>query len=161
MNDAPEVDIQELIKSLVAQELSKAKAEQSRGNPVVEASQRGKPVVEPARYLKHYRCDLSPDVTIVARAIEGGKLGSVLKGKSIKFRRGHFFATTQEEMDQIEWMMTNPAFDPGDTDKVLGGMPSIYEADGKELTSCPYCDEMFVAGSNALKSHLRATHGAS
>lgn len=152
------IDLQALIREQVAAELERVKRE-SASAPVVLAETRSAPAYEPPKYLKHYRCDTSPDLTIVRVNMSDGKPNGAMKGKYIKFRRGHFFATEQGEVDQLEWMRQTPPFDPLEPGKVLGGNPSIYEADGKELTPCEHCGELFVAGSNAWKSHLRASHG--
>lgn len=150
-------DISKMIADQVAAELAKANAQSP--NPIVHAEQRGRSQPEPESYLKHYRCDVSPDLTIVRRNADGDKLGSPIKGQYIKFRRGHYFATDQDVVDQIEWLMRNPTTSPSNPEQVIGGVPTIYEDDGRDLIRCEYCPEPFVRGSNAYKAHLRATHG--
>ena len=163
MNDVPDatgiVDIHALISKAVEDAIAAKSVPQA--NPIVDPSLRSVPYVEPPKYLKHYRNDKSPDIVIVVRSVNDGVLGPVIKGKYIKFRRWHDFALTQEEVDFIEWLMSHPEMDPQNPESVVGGNPSIYEADGKDLVTCPHCDELFVAGSNALKAHMRASHGAS
>jgi hypothetical protein len=153
------IDLNKLIEERIAAALSDTST--VRGNPIVDATQREKKTVTPERYLKHYRCDVAPEISIQLRNYDEGSdsLSGVVKGKRMNFRRGHFFATTQEEVDQIEWMMKHPSLDPTDSSRVIGGNPHIYEDDGRDLVQCAYCSEVFVSGSNALKSHLRATHG--
>lgn len=156
------LDLGKLIEQQVAEQVAKATAEANlnKSNQIVDATQRDKKAFVPQRYLKHYRCDVSPDITIQVRTYdpERDTLTGVTKGKRMQFRRGHFFATEQSEVDQIEWMMRHPSLDPSGVN-VIGGNPTIYEDDGKDLVKCAYCEEVFVVGSNSLKSHLRATHG--
>ncbi len=157
------LDLGSIIKQQVAEQVEEATrvAALNQSNQIVDATQRGQKSVTPERYLKHYRCDVSPDITIQVRLYDADedKLGAVVKGQRIQFRRGHFFAKEQREVDQIEWMIRHPSLDPTDSSRVIGGNPTIYEDDGKDLVKCAYCDEVFVAQSNSLKSHLRATHG--
>jgi hypothetical protein len=153
------IDLNKLIEERIAAALSDTST--VRGNPIVDATQREKKTVTPERYLKHYRCDVAPEISIQLRNYDAGSdsLSGIVKGQRMQFRRGHFFATTQQEVDQIEWMMRHPSLDPTDSSHVVGGNPTIYEDDGRDLVQCAYCSEVFVSGSNALKSHLRATHG--
>lgn len=155
------IDINKLIEERIAAALSNTSM--TRGNPIVDATQREKKAFTPERYLKHYRCDVSPEIKIALRRYnpDTDTLEGLAKGKWMSFRRGHFFATTQEEVDQIDWMMRHPSLNPTDSSQVIGGNPTIYEDDGRDLVQCAYCEEVFVSGSNALKSHLRATHGVS
>lgn len=157
------IDLEAIIKQRVEQQVAEAVERQShhQGNPIVDATQRGTKSFTPEKYLKHYRCDVSPDIQILRRNYNADedKMTGTVKGEWMKFRRGHFFAKTQEEVDQIEWMIRHPQLDPTDNLRVIGGNPTIYEDDGKDLVACAYCGEAFVAGSNSLKSHLRATHG--
>lgn len=159
------IDLEALIMQRVDQKIAESVAHQNfnQGNPIVDATQRGHKSITPEKYLKHYRCDVSPDMQILRRNYnaEEDKLEGSMKGEWMKFRRGHFFAKTQAEVDQIEWMIRHPQLDPTDSSRVVGGNPTIYEDDGKDLVACAYCGESFVAGSNSLKSHLRATHGVS
>lgn len=167
VNAAPNVnailenlDLDRLIEARVAEAV--AKVTQNPGNPIVDATEREQKAIRPDRYLKHYRCDVAPDLNVTARNYNAAEdaLEGVIKGRRIIFRRGHFFATEQWQVDQIEWMMRHSSLDPGGT-VVIGGNPTIYEDDGKDLAKCAYCDEVFVVGSNSFKSHLRATHGVS
>jgi hypothetical protein len=151
--------INALVAQMVSEQLAIREAEKATVK-VVDASIRDKQAVEPAKYLAHYRNDLSPDIQIQMRSInDDGSAGSALRGRYIKFRRGHFFATKEDEVAFIEWLMRTPAFDPTDASRPMGGNPSIYVSDGKDIVACLYCNERFVAGSNAMKSHMRATHG--
>jgi len=147
------------IARIVAEEIAKANLS-SKSQPVVEAANREAGYVAPKNYLEHYRNDLSPDVQITVSDVTNGIKGEPFKGRIIKFRRGHFFATEQYEVDFLEWVMANPLTDPRDSSKIIGGIPSIYKSDGKDIVACPECGEAFVAGSNALKSHRKASHGA-
>lgn len=154
-------NIAEIVERQVAEAL--AKQQQASGNPIVHAESRVANAVEPQKYIKHYRCDLSEEAQIQRRAYnpETDRLESrpELKGQYIKFRRGHYFATDQDVVDQIEWMMRNHTVDPTNQERIIGGAPHIYEDDGRDLIRCQYCDEPFVRSSNAYKAHLRATHG--
>lgn len=154
------VDIAELVRQQVEAALAADKRAKNE-TPVVSAEQRGIAPAQPAKYLKHYRNDVSPDITIQRRQYEpeSDSLGAVLKGERMQFRRGHFFATEQGEVDQLDWMMRHPSLDPLNPARVVGGNPNIYEDDGRDLIQCVYCAEPFVRGSNAYKSHLRASHG--
>jgi hypothetical protein len=150
------------INALVAEQVKAALAQERQNattNSVVENTRAGD-TYQPPKYLKHYRHDLAPDKWIAKRTVNGdGSLGPIHKGEYLKFRRGHFFAMLQEEVDQIEWMRSHPQFDPRDSSRVVGGDPAIYENDGKDLIKCQFCDEYFVAGSNSYKSHKKAAHG--
>lgn len=160
MNQVDQSAIELMVSQMVAAKLAE-QVERSSTSPIVDATHRDAKVARPKNYLEHYRNDVSPDIEIQMRPInDDGTVGSgVLRGRKIRFRRGHFFATKQDEVDFLNWIMSTPVSDPSDPTKILGGQPYIYVSDGKELVACAYCDEPFVAGSNALKSHLRATHG--
>jgi hypothetical protein len=153
-------NIAEIVERQVAEAL--AKQQQQTGNPIVHAEQRVAQANVPEKYLKHYRCDVSDEGQIKRRRYDPttDKLydDPELKGKYIKFRRGHYFATDQDVVDQLEWMMRNHTVNPS-TGEVIGGMMTIYEDDGRDLVRCEYCDEPFVRNSNAYKAHKRATHG--
>lgn len=153
------VDIKSLVEEQVAKQLADSKTNQS--NPVVLSETRTQAAVEPERYLKHYRCDVDPDIQILRADFdpETGRPGPAFKGQWIKFRRGHFFAKTQAEVDQIEWMRKHPRLDPTDQNRVVGGNPTIYEDDGGNIVRCRECGEPFIAGSNSLVAHMCATHG--
>lgn len=152
-----------MLAKIIEQKVNEAllAARMNQGNPVVNAETRTPAAVTPQKFLKHYRCDVSPDMQIQVRGYDrdADKLGAPIKGHWIKFRRGHFFATTQEQVDQLEWMIRHPLFDPAEPGQVIGGNPSIYEDDGQQVTKCQFCDEVFVMGSNSYKAHLRASHG--
>lgn len=153
------VDLEALIAAQVKQAVESQN--KSKETPIVEAESRGTQAHMPTTYIRHYRCDVSPDVTIQRRVYNADqdKLEEMLPGERIVFRRGHFFSTDQSEDDQLQWMMRNPSFDPRDPSRVIGGNPTIYEDDGRDLVACQHCGEPFVRGSNAYKSHLRASHG--
>lgn len=167
--------IEEVIRQQVAAEVQKV----NPGNREVLAETRQQPIVNQQKYIKHYRNDVSPNKVIFARTYvketdslfrpsewstdaKQYKHRDPLEGQTIQFRRGHFFATEQWQVDQLDWMIRNPQYDPhssADNLKVIGGDPTIYEDDGKSISGCPHCGEPFIPGSNALKAHLRATHG--
>lgn len=187
MHDAASIlaglNIEELVRgqveTLVNQRLAEEASKALPANASVEAETRKPNYVEPPTYLRHYRCDTSPNLVVFARSIdkEAGKFfkpsewstdakqyknRDPLEGERIQFRRGHFFATEQWQVDQLDWMMEQPQYEPGGdplNPKVRGGNPHIYVDDGLQVGKCPYCDEPFIPGSNALKAHLRATHG--
>lgn len=170
-----------LVEQRVSQELEKQRVNQ--GNRVVLADKRGDAHPKPPSFLKHYRCDVSPNLVVFARSVvkdESGNATGLYKptqwstdakrfrdpdpvaGLKIQFRRGHFFATEQWQVDQLDWMMKNKSVKPGSDSinpEILGGNPTIYEDDGIQIGGCPHCGEPFVPGSNALKAHMRATHG--
>ena len=132
------------------------------GSPVVNVTGTSQP--RPEGVLKHYRNDMSPDMRIAAMdmdVIDGGgrPTDAIILGEFLVFRRGHFFATTENQVRQIEWLRTRPTHNPLNPEEVVGGVPTIYEDDGGGLHSCFIQGCGFITGSyNGLKAHLRATH---
>jgi hypothetical protein len=187
MHDAAAIlsslNIEELLKgqleAIVEQRVSAEVSKVNAANKQVEAEQRVQPQVQPDTFLTHWRCDINPNMSLALRTIVDGQpykpkkfvltaQGKVwedpdpLSGQWIHFRRGHFFSKHKYEDDFLEWKMDNPSIDPTSNPgfpSVIGGNPAIYKDDGKILGRCPYCEEPFIPGSNALKAHLRATHG--
>jgi hypothetical protein len=173
------LDLDSIVNAAIERRLSAQGQAVHAGNAEVVAETRERQYQSPAKYLKHYRCDTSPQLVIHARSIVDGKPyrptkynylnkgwedPDPLAGKRIQFRRGHFFATQQWEVDLVEWKMRNPSVDPNsgsEAPQIIGGNPSIYEDDGlSSVGLCEYgCGMSFVPGSNAYKAHLKATHG--
>jgi hypothetical protein len=175
------LDLDGLINAAVEKKIAEREHQikVNAGNSVVEAATRVQASPPPPKFLKHYRCDTSPNLVIHARTIVDGvphrskewstdakawRDPDPLAGKRIQFRRGHFFATEQWQVDLMEWKMSHPSIDPSsgaEAPIVVGGNPSIYEDDGiNNVGDCEYgCGLSFVPGSNAYKAHLRATHG--
>lgn len=122
------------------------------------------PVIQPPKYLKHYRNDKSPTVSyqeLDMRALDRDERPQQypIAGSYIRFRNGHFYAMTQNQVRQMEWMMQNDAY-AGDGLSVIGGDPSIYEDDEAALYHCNRgCDWPGTPSKNAYHAHMRSVHG--
>lgn len=84
-----------------------------------------------------------------------------IPGSFIRFKRGHFFAVTENQVKQLDWML-NEAEHSADTSQVLGGNRAIYVDDDEKLYYCTAgCDKNdFVSASEAkYKAHMRGVHG--
>lgn len=149
----------QIIQQMVDAELQK----QAQGrNTMIDSAAHNAPAVAPdIQYLKHYRCDSSPEMEIVELDMSADFPHlSPTKNPPIRFRRGHFFATTENQVKQIEWMVAGSRGVP-DAKSKFGGVVGIYEDSGEVLYYCPYgCSpEQFVTASrDAYNAHLRATH---
>lgn len=115
-----------------------------------------------AIFKKHYRMDNTPEgkfakLNMAAMRADGttnpweldekGMPLYLMKGEWLTFKADHFFATTDDEVEQIEWMRSH-------------GYARIYEDNGSQMFNCPVtnCGKNF--GDYAvLQSHLKATHG--
>lgn len=152
--------------ALVEREVSKRVAgsgDKRAGQQFVEASAQARPSVQPDfEFLKHYRNDASPELFIQELDMSApNPKAAPIVGRGIRFRRGHFFATTQNQVDQIESMMNAPTHSADGT-KVVGGVLGIYEDDGEQLYYCPAgCPiDRFQPTANKKKfqAHMRAVH---
>lgn len=152
-----------LIDRAVEERVARHPSEPGTVNQFVDQSQSTPaPVVPDHVYLKHYRCDGSPELEIVEldMSADTPRLTAMDGAPTMKFRRGHFFATTENQVKQIEWMMAGARGVP-DAKQKFGGVVGIYEDSGETLFYCPYgCSaDVFVSASKAgLDAHLRATH---
>ena len=146
------------LESLIQARVDEAlRATQRVASPMVNAVGTNA-AVEPAKFLKHYRNMADPNTIITERDMSSGVPGDEVRGGEIRFRRGHFFATTENQVKQIEWMMSNPAVDPTDPSRIIGGNPNIYEDDGLETVTVSD-GQVFVKGSAAHKAYLRNVRG--
>ena len=122
------------------------------------------PAWRPKAYLKHYRNDVFPQKRYIRMHVdhENDKLvqDRIDLGEYIQFANGHFFATDQRDVDQLEWMRTHPTHDrTGAT--VIGGDPSLYVDDESEdVLWCPECRKPFASASK-MAAHRKATHNTS
>lgn len=136
----------------------------SSPNTFVSPGQQNAPTVTPdVSFLKHYRNDSSPEIQIVELDMDSDvpHLNPLPGAPTIRFRRGHFFATTENQVKQIEWMIAGARGVDGAKDK-FGGSVGIYEDHGETLYFCPYgcpADVFVSASKDALNAHMRATHG--
>lgn len=152
-------EFSKIIKSMVDNEL--AKVAQGR-NSIVAPGQHAAPSVTPSdAFLKHYRCDASPEMEILELDMSSEAPHLTPKdGQMIRFRRGHFFATTENQVKQIEWMIAGARGVP-DAKTKFGGVTGIYEDSGEVLYHCPYgcsAEQFVTASKDAYHAHLRATH---
>ena len=119
------------------------------------------PKWKPDHYLKHYRNDVFPQKRYMRMHVnkETDRLfqDRIDLGEYIQFVNGHFFATDQRDVDQLEWIRTHPTHDrTGNT--VIGGDPSIYvDDDSPDVLWCPECHKPF-ASITKLDAHRKATH---
>lgn len=113
-------------------------------------------------FLKHYRNDVSPEIEVQELNMDAEvPQMEPIPGSFLRFRRGHFFATTDNQVKQLDWML-NMAEHSADTSQVLGGNRAIYEDDGEKLYYCTAgCSkEDFVSASEAkYRAHMRGVHG--
>lgn len=152
--------IKTLIDAGVRAALSDMEAEKQQR--FVEAEQRTLQNVPQFNYLKHFRNDVSPEIMILELDMSSDNPQmNPLSGQYIQFRRGHFFATTENQVKQLEWMMST-AEHTADTTGTLGGNRAIYVDDEEKLfyctAGCPASE--FVSASEAkYKAHMRGVHG--
>ena len=123
------------------------------------------PVVQPAKFLKHYRHANSQNIKIMEldmSALDRGENPAIypIKGSYMQFRRGHFYATTKNQVRQLEWMRQRPKFS-ANQEQVIGGDPGIYEDDGEQIYYCPagcsHADVQF-ASTKSLARHMKSVH---
>ena len=128
-------------------------ARDTQANAPVDADNRPK-------YLKHYRNDVDPNKEYLELDMDTSlPQANPKRGSYIRFRRGHFFATTENQVKQLDWMMSRPSVNP-ETGEIVGGDSNIYEDDGNNVGRCPYgCEAYFIPGSNAHKAHMKNAHG--
>jgi hypothetical protein len=109
-------------------------------------------------YKKHYRWDDTPSAKLVQFDMDRVKSGEdpnycVLKGQWIHFKDSHFYATTDNEVEMIEYIRALP--------REKYGHPEIYEDDDTSIPLlCPVdgCGKYFGSGKT-LAGHMTATHG--
>lgn len=146
--------------ALAAAGVSEAKA---KASPVYQINP-NLPQWRPGKYLKHYRNDVFPQKRYIRMHVDhdADKLvqDRIDLGEYIQFSNGHFFATDQRDVDQLEWMRTHPTHDrTGNT--VIGGDPSIYiDDDSEDVLWCPECRKPF-ASATKMEAHRKATHSTS
>jgi hypothetical protein len=78
-------------------------------------------------------------------------------GQYIKFRMGHLYTSDENQIAQIEWMISHAPL-TSDGQDVVGGFPAIYEDDGAQIYHCTAGCGFVTASWNSYKSHMRATH---
>lgn len=152
----------EAIQKIVNEKVAERIGSTGSPNTFVAPGQHATPSVPVVNYLKHYRNDSSPELEIVEldMSTENPAMNALPGKPTIKFRRGHFFATTENQVKQIEWMLAGAVGVP-DAKSKFGGSVGIYEDSGETLYYCPYgCSaEQFVSASKTgLNAHLRAAH---
>lgn len=105
-----------------------------------------------ANYLKHYRLDgvMSGKYQAfdMAKMDQGLELHEcIIKGAWIHFVNEEFYATTENEVKQVEWMIANNGL-------------RAYEDSGTPMMACPVlgCGKKF-GDVQGLSNHLAATHG--
>lgn len=147
--------VEQAVQSRIASTPQASEASVTGGNT--------KPSVKPDfNFLKHYRNDASPELAIqeLDMSAEVPQLAAIA-GRKMRFRRGHFYATTQNQVDQIEWMINTPTHSADGT-RVTGGVLGIYEDDGEVLYYCTAgcgVDQFIPTASQAkFKAHMRAVH---
>lgn len=113
-------------------------------------------------YLGHYRNDVSPELEVqeLNMDAEVPQLEPI-PGSFIRFRRSHFFATTENQVKQLDWMM-GVAEHSADTRDSLGGNRAIYKDDGEKIFYCTAgCSraDFHSASEQRYKAHMRGVHG--
>lgn len=113
-------------------------------------------------HLGHYRNDVSPEIEVqeLNMDAEVPQLEPI-PGSFIRFRRGHFFATTENQVKQLEWMM-NTAEHSHDTTQSLGGNRALYKDDDEKIYYCTAgcsAGEFHSASEARFKAHMRGVHG--
>lgn len=163
------LDIVPGLKDLIADQVKAALAQagvsekKAAASPVYQLNP-NLPSWRPKTYLKHYRNDVFPQKRYIRMHVdhENDKLvqDRIDLGEYIQFANGHFFATDQRDVDQLEWMRTHPTHDrTGAT--VIGGDPSLYVDDESEdVLWCPECRKPFASASK-MAAHRKATHNTS
>jgi hypothetical protein len=152
-----------LVQQAVTAQLQRMQGDGRHEQRFVEASQQSDAAVKPDfNYLKHYRNDASPELVIQELDMSKDRPQlHPIPGRVIRFRRGHFFATTENQVQQIDTLTNTPSHS-ADQRNALGGIVGIYEDDGEVLyhcsAGCGY-DSFVPTSSHArYKAHMRAIH---
>lgn len=177
-NQSPEdplAQLQAMLSPEVLQNLISAGVQQYlAANPVTAPKKEASPVapmnpnpalVVPHNYLKHYRNSRSPEIEYLEldmSVLEDGQNPSFFpkKGQYIRFHRGHFYATTENQVKQLDWLSQRDTIS-GDGVNVIGGDPALYEDDGEDIIYCPVgCShaEYHFASMKSLGAHMRSVH---
>lgn len=155
--------IKRLIDAGVRQVLDQMNIQPSSGpQKFINSDQQNAPSAPAFNFLKHYRNDVSPEIEVqeLDMSTDEPQLNPI-RGSFIRFRRGHFFAASENQVKQLDWMMNAPA-SSADGMRTIGGNPAIYEDDGEKLyyctAGCP-ASEFVSASEKKYKAHMRAVHG--
>lgn len=121
------------------------------------------PTAPEFKHLGHYRNDVSPEIEVQELNMDADVPQlEPIRGKYIRFRRGHFFAETENQKKQLDWML-DMAGHSADTTQSLGGNRAIWLDDDQDKIF--YCTagctpaEFHAASEAKLKAHLRGVHG--
>lgn len=154
--------VQKLIEAGVKQQLE-ALGISPRQNKFVTND--GPAPVAPAdfKHFGHYRNDVSPEIEVQELNMDADVPQlEPIRGKYIRFRRGHFFAETENQKKQLDWML-DLAEHSADTTQSLGGNRAIWlDTDDEKIFYCTAgCTpaEFHSASEAKLKAHLRGVHG--
>lgn len=155
---SPEM-IQKLIESGVKQQLERMGINAIDG-AVANTKKRELPKVE-FEFLKHYRNNVSPFLRVqeLDMSADVPQLAPI-PGRFMRFRNGHFYATTENQVKQLDWMMSS-ASHSADQKNTLGGNRAIYEDDGEKLFYCTAgCSKAdFVTASETnYRKHMQVVH---
>jgi hypothetical protein len=151
----PLSEVLALIDAKVAEAIAKAPRVDAAPVPQVPSLYEGK-------YLLHVRCNEKNLLSIRERRMTLDPVtneyvpGEVIPGRKMVFVRGHFFATDENQVRQLEWMMKTPRFRAGvvGPNTVLGGRPGLWVDDGLDTIKIGE-DRWVTRGSEAHKAHLR------
>jgi hypothetical protein len=124
-------------------------------------------------HLKHYRCErlksdkiIEYDMPKLMSYLNGEKEAPedkegrtrsipaicVIRGAWISFLNGHCYAYTENQVQQLEWMKTQP--------RSKGGLPDLYEDPGGEIYTCKLCPGLDPFGNKEGWSlHMQYVHG--
>lgn len=151
--------LEDLVNSLVAKRMQEAEDQRK-----AEALARAPKIPKFVPPLAIFKCDQYPFITVPELDFSNGHDAArkLPTGRQMQFRVGVFAATTQNQVDQLDWMSQNPTH-TGSGD-VIGGLPAIYRDEGESIKQCPYCrasGESFVTTSdNRMSAHMASMHGA-
>lgn len=114
------------------------------------------------KHLGHYRNDVSPEIEIQELNMDADVPQlEPIRGRYIRFRRGHFLAETENQKKQLDWML-DMAEHSADTTQSLGGNRAIYLDEDEKMFYCTAgCTpgEFHSASESKFKAHMRGVHG--
>ena len=155
--------IRRLIEAGVKQQLESLGLAQQFTQKFVTNEAPATPVSPDFTHFGHYRNDVSPEIEVqeLNMDAEVPELEPI-RGRYMRFRRGHFFAETENQKKQLDWML-DKAEHSADTTQSLGGNRAIYLDDDSEKIF--YCTagcapgEFHSASEAKFKAHMRGVHG--
>ena len=126
-----------------------------------------RPSYQPAKYLKHYRNEVSPNKVYYRGTFNKDRdrfeYDREVHGEAIRFTNSHFYAEEPWQVEIMDWAMKHPSVHPV-SGQVVGGDPAIWvDDDSADAIPCPEClgteNPKWYASPSKLAEHRRTAHG--